>query len=92
MLRLLLTFNQQQGAGLGNQHDVVGRYYHDHLQGRNGYFIPSHLGLPNRAALHNLRQVKRSCVMGCLKLFQVAMGNNKLLNINCLLYSRPDRR
>jgi choline dehydrogenase-like flavoprotein len=84
--------NRQQTAGLGNQHDVVGRYYHDHLQGRSGYFTPSDPGLFNRAALYDLRQVNGSAAMGYLKLSKAAMEKNKLLNINCFLYPRPNAR
>lgn len=29
--RLLLASNDRQGAGIGNQHDLVGRYFMDHL-------------------------------------------------------------
>ena len=90
--RLLLLSNQQQAAGLGNQHDVVGRYYHDHLQGRSGYFTPTDPQLFNRSALYDLRQVNGSSVMGYLKLSQAIMEKNKLLNINCFLYPRPNPR
>ena len=90
--RLLLMSNQQQSAGLGNQHDVVGRYYHDHLQGRSGYFTPTDSRLLGRSALYDLRQVNGSSVMGYLKLSQAIMQKHKLLNINCFLYPKPNPR
>ena len=90
--RLLLMSNQQQAAGLGNQHDVVGRYYHDHLQGRSGYFIPADPQLFNRTALYDLRQVDGVSVMGYLKLSKAILEREKLLNINCFLFPKPSQR
>jgi choline dehydrogenase-like flavoprotein len=90
--RLLLMSNQQQKAGLGNQHDVVGRYYHDHLQGRSGYFTPADSRLFNQMALYDLRQVNETSGMGYLKLSKAIMEKEKLLNINCFLYPKPDQR
>ena len=89
---LLLMSNQHEVAGLGNQHDVVGRYYHDHLQGQSGYLTPGDSQLLNRAALYDLRQIDGASVMGYLKLSKAVMEKEKLLNINCFLYPRPNHR
>lgn len=35
--RLLLLSNRQQPTGLGNHHDVVGRYFMEHIETRLGY-------------------------------------------------------
>ena len=78
--------DQHQKAGMGNRHDVVGRYYHDHLQGRSGYLTPADSQLFNRTALYDLRQVNGSSVMGYLKLSKAVVEKEKLLNINCFLY------
>jgi len=90
--RLLLMSNQHHKDGMGNQHDVVGRYYHDHLQGRSGYLTPGDPQLLNRAALYDLRQVNGASVMGYLKLSEALMEKEKLLSINCFLYPRPNHR
>ena len=39
--RLLLTSDGVQREGLGNGHDVVGRYFMEHVGGELGYFLPS---------------------------------------------------
>ena len=90
--RLLLMSNRQQQAGLGNQHDVVGRYYHDHLQGRGGYLIPRHPHLFNQSALYDLREVDGRSVMGYLKLSRAVMEKEKLLNVNCFIFPKPEQR
>ncbi|HSW16120.1 MAG TPA: GMC family oxidoreductase [Ramlibacter sp.] len=90
--RLLLMSNHQQAAGLGNRHDVVGRYYHDHLQGRSGYFVPTDAALFEQARLYDLRRVNGVAAMGFLKLSPQAMERDRLPNINCMLYPRPAER
>lgn len=39
--RLLLNFTKDRPAGIGNQHDLVGRYFMDHLNCTLGTFIPA---------------------------------------------------
>lgn len=39
--RLLLASNRQRPAGLGNDHDLVGRYFHEHLEGPLADVFPS---------------------------------------------------
>lgn len=90
--RLLLMSNRQQSVGLGNDHDVVGRYYHDHPQGRSGYFTPADPQLFSRAALYDLRQGEGTAAMGYLRLSRAMMEKEKLLNINCFLFPKPSRR
>lgn len=90
--RLLLMSNRQQAGGLGNQHDVVGRYYHDHLQGRSGYLTPADPQLFSRAALYDMRQVNGASSMAYLKLSKAALQREGLLNINCFLYPKPGLR
>jgi choline dehydrogenase-like flavoprotein len=40
--RLLLVSNRAVPSGLGNQHELVGRYLMDHLKGKIGGFDPRH--------------------------------------------------
>ncbi|MDB5889283.1 MAG: oxidoreductase [Polaromonas sp.] len=90
--RLLLMSNRQQEAGIGNRHDVVGRYYHDHLQGRGGYLTPRQPGLFNQSALYDLRQVHGTSVMAYVKLSRAVLEKEKLLNINCFVFPKPAQR
>ena len=54
--RLLLASNRQAPAGLGNQNDVVGRYFMEHLDADSGVFLPSDpnwsLGIYDRYVRH----------------------------------------
>ncbi len=90
--RLLLLSNQQQPAGLGNLHDVVGRYYHDHPQAPGGYFIPRDRQLLNQSALYDLHLVENTPVMGFLRLARSVLEREKLLNLSALLFPRPNPR
>jgi choline dehydrogenase-like flavoprotein len=90
--RLLLMSNQQQSIGLGNQNDVVGRYYHDHPQAMGGNFIPADRNLFNRTALYDLRQVEGNPVMGFLRLSKKCLEEEKLLNINTCFFPKPGQR
>ena len=39
--RLLLLSNNVQSSGLGNQNDLVGRFFMEHIWYPNGYFVPT---------------------------------------------------
>ena len=90
--RLLLASRRRHPFGLGNAHDVVGRYYHDHLQGRSGYLWPRERSLLSRAALYDLRVSSGSYVMAYLKLSPELQARERLLNINTLLFPRARAR
>jgi choline dehydrogenase-like flavoprotein len=90
--RLLLASNQQQPAGLGNYHDVVGRYYHDHPQILGSYFKPFNSAFFNQARLYDLRQVNGVPVMGFLRLSKEIQAREGLLNMNTFMFPRPTPR
>ncbi len=90
--RLLLMSNQQQAEGLGNQNDVVGRYYHDHPQAVGNYFVPKDRSLVNRAAFYDLREIKGTPVQGFLRLSPQVLKRERLLNSNTMLFPRPNIR
>lgn len=90
--RLLLMSNQQQQEGLGNQHDVVGRYYHDHPQAIGNYFIPQDRSLVNRSAFYDLLEVKGTPLQGFLRLSPRILEGERLLNSNTMLFPRPNVR
>ncbi|MEL6494229.1 MAG: GMC oxidoreductase [Cyanobacteria bacterium J06623_7] len=52
--RLLLLSNQQQQSGLGNQHDLVGRFFMDHPQIDLGLFVPFSRQFLNRTRLYDI--------------------------------------
>lgn len=90
--RLLLLSNRQQPAGLGNQHDVVGRYFHDHPFVLGGSFVPSKPALFNQTGLYDLRWVNGVPAMGHLRLSRAVLEREQLLNISASFFPRPSRR
>lgn len=90
--RVMLISNRQQPAGLGNAHDVVGRYYHDHPQGRSGYLRLRDPQLLERSRLYDLRVVDGVAAMGYLKIAQPLLRSEGLPNINCFLFPKPGPR
>ena len=54
--RLLLASNRVAAAGLGNEHDLVGRFFMDHPYFLTGYLVPAHAALrPEPARDRGLR-------------------------------------
>jgi choline dehydrogenase-like flavoprotein len=90
--RLLLASNQQQPTGLGNHHDLVGRYFMDHALVDGGMFTPSDPGLYDRMALYDLRRVNNAPILGRLGLSKQTMQQEHLLNFAAVLFPRPSQR
>ncbi|MFY0612035.1 MAG: GMC family oxidoreductase [Hyphomicrobiaceae bacterium] len=90
--KLLLSSNNQQPNGVGNQHDVVGRYYHDHPEFLGGYITPNDSNIFNNMALYDMRRVAGTTVMGFLQLSEKVLRENQLLNCNTMLFPRPNQR
>lgn len=86
--RLLLLADQVQKAGLGNQNDLVGRFFMVHPRTTLDKLTPSSREIFNTTALYDLRQVNGVAVMGKLVLNQAELHREKLLNISAKLYPR----
>jgi choline dehydrogenase-like flavoprotein len=86
---LLLLSNKTQKTGLGNQNDLVGRFFMDHPLVLGGLFIPSNPKIFDSMALYDLRQLSKGTVMGGLALSNETMRREQLLNISMLLLPRP---
>jgi choline dehydrogenase-like flavoprotein len=79
--RLLLLSNKQQKEGIGNQHDLVGRFFMEHLHFHSGLFIPDDPFLFQRAALYNtVHKVKGVPILGKLTLAEHMLRKEKLAN------------
>lgn len=84
--RLLLISNRVQPAGLGNQHDLVGRFFMDHVQLSFGHLRFSKSGRPY--ALYDCKFNHRNraisahgtCVAAQLMLSSETQAREKLLN------------
>lgn len=90
--RLLLASKQQQTCGLGNQHDLVGRFFMDHPLVGGGMFKPSSPKLFDKMALYDLRRVNQVPVLGKLTPAKALMQQEQLLNVGVLLFPRPNLR
>ncbi|XQQ07680.1 MAG: GMC oxidoreductase [Leptolyngbya sp. IPPAS B-1204] len=90
--RLLLASNRQQPAGLGNQYDVVGRYFMDHPLVDAGMLIPRDPNLFNKTALYDLRWVDNTPILGKLAPSPTLMQQKHLLNLAVLAFPRPSWR
>ncbi len=62
--RLLLASNRVRSAGLGNGHDLVGRYFMEHPHLATGYFLPSSPSHDNR--FFEKRPVGQAVVKGVM--------------------------
>jgi choline dehydrogenase-like flavoprotein len=86
--RLLLLSNTVHKNGLGNQHDLVGRYFMDHAQSVLGVLIPRDRTVFDKMNLYDLRPMGHYSVMAKLQLNQELMRREKLLGISFILYPR----
>ena len=86
--RLLLLSNKTQKTGLGNQNDVVGRFFMDHPLIFSGVILPSNRKVFNSTALYDLRLVNKTPVMGKLTLAQEVIRRERLLNMSALIFPR----
>jgi choline dehydrogenase-like flavoprotein len=87
--RLLLNSNQVQTTGLGNQNDLVGRFYMDHPGFRIGDFFPNSRQLFQSTALYDLRRVNGTAVAGKLSLTPETLEQEQMLNTSIWLFPRP---
>ena len=86
--RLLLLSNQVQKQGLGNQHDLVGRFFMDHQMVRAGLLFPSSPDIFEKLALYDLRAVRGTDVIGKFLLSEEMMRRHRLLNTATALFPR----
>lgn len=86
--QLLLASNDRQRAGIGNQHDLVGRYFMDHPLIFGGTFTPVSRKLIDRMTLYDLRRIDGSSGMGHLQLTDATLRGEPCVNLSTLLFPR----
>jgi len=87
--RLLLISNRQQPAGLGNGHDLVGRYLMDHPGTRIGYFKKQDLNAARYLGFYAVRHNGALIMyMHGLAFSPEFQAREKLLN--CAVYVLPE--
>ena len=89
--QLLLLSDRVRPEGLGNRHDLVGRYYMDHPLLQGGHFIPHSRGLFEAMVLYDLRTVRGVPVMGHLQIADAALERDGLFQLSMMMFPRePD--
>ncbi len=88
--RLLLLSNEVRPAGLGNEHDNVGRYYMDHPYVIAGFFTPGDPQLFNRVGLYDVGRRHGALLAGRLRVSEATMRRDRLLNSGMSLQPRPN--
>lgn len=87
--RLLLSSDNAMRCGLGNQNDLVGRYFMEHLHFWSGVFVPNDNRLISRTRIYNdVRRIKGVPVIAKLALPETLMRQKKLINHNVQLIPR----
>jgi choline dehydrogenase-like flavoprotein len=80
--RLLLLSNRQHVRGLGNQHDLVGRFFQDRPGMLGGIFRPSNARLPLRFyKLNQFYRGKQSIARGSLELSEDVRRREQLARV-----------
>jgi choline dehydrogenase-like flavoprotein len=81
--RLLLLSNKRQPAGLGNQHDLVGRFFLEHPRFAAGQMLPSDPYLDVR--FYDDHPVDKTTLKGYLSLSEETLRREKLVDIQLRL-------
>jgi choline dehydrogenase-like flavoprotein len=87
--RLLLLSDRIHRNGLGNEHDLVGRFFMEHPHFWSGVFIPNRPDFFRSTALYNdVHTVNNVAIVGKLALTEAALRREKLLNQNVQFFWR----
>ena len=79
--RLLLLSRRVHRRGLGNDRDVVGRFFAERLSARTGYIVPASPDVLRGAALYAVHPVAPAVrVQGALRLRDATQRDRQLLN------------
>jgi len=87
--RLLLLSDRTHKNGLGNQNDLVGRFFQEHPHFWSGVFVPNNSEFIRSTALYNdVHTVNNVAIVGKLALTETALRREKLLNQNIQFFWR----
>lgn len=86
--RLLLLSDKIQTKGVGNQHDVVGRYFMDHPLVYTGLLFPRDKNIFSSMALYDKRRVGEETIMGKFNLTEYVLRREKMLHTSVMLFPR----
>ena len=83
--RLLLLSDRVHTSGIGNQNDLVGRFYMDHPAFNFGLFKPKNSRLFNKMGLYDLHRAQGTAAMARLIFSEETVRKEKLLNVGLAL-------
>ena len=87
--RLLLLSRRTHPRGLGNDHDLVGRFFAERLSARTGYIVPADPQLTGRVGLYPVHEAAPGVrVQGALRLRDAVQRKRQLLNCAFFLPTR----
>ena len=78
--RLLLLSTNIQKSGLGNDHDLVGRFFMEHPHLWTGGFFPASVKISNSTGLYEVFSENGTHVMGKITLSENTLRKERLLN------------
>lgn len=78
--RLLLLSNKIQTSGLGNDHDLIGRFFMEHPHLWTGGFFPASVTISNSTGLYEVFSKNGTHVMGKITLSENTIRKERLLN------------
>ncbi|MGI9305487.1 MAG: FAD-dependent oxidoreductase [Gammaproteobacteria bacterium] len=81
--RLMLLSNNQQSVGLGNENDLIGRFFMEHPHHWSGLLVPTDRSVFDRAELYDLAGMgmrSKNGVLGQLALSEDVLREEKILN------------
>jgi len=87
--RMLLLANETKPGGLGNDHDLVGRYFMEKLSARGGVFVPSDPSLVGRASFYASHIVDGIRLQGVVRLPEDTIRREQLNNAILWLLAVP---
>ena len=88
--RLLLASRQHQPAGLGNGHDLVGRFFMEHLSAGIGLMRPTNQAAMARFGLYELHPEHGALAEAYLRLSAQVLRSRQLLNAAFFLLPRSE--
>lgn len=83
--RLMLLSNSTHRNGLGNQNDLVGRFFMEHPHLWSGYLRPADKAMFDRTGLYGVHTVRGTPVIGQLTLPDAVQREQQLLNYAVVL-------
>lgn len=87
--RLLLNSRSRHENGLGNDYDVVGRYYMDHGMAASGSFYPHDPATINSLGIYDMRLMEGCSVLGKFSLSDEVMRKEGLANFCATMFPMP---